>query len=162
MKTRTLKKIVLAAAAFAVTTLVAPSFAAHTETTQAENAKVDDFVVGKKAIDDKNWQKAVDSFTKVVANDPKNADAFNLLGFANRWLNRYPEAFAAYGKALALDPAHKGALHYSGIAYLKSGQRDKADAQLERLKSVCANCEETQQLSKALVEASSGVNTAAK
>ncbi len=157
MKTLSLKKIVLASVACACSAMLMPSYAADTESTPARNAQIDDFAVGKKAIDDKKWQQAVDSFTKVVAKDAKNADAYNYLGFANRWLNRYPEAFAAYDKALALDPNHKGALNYSGIAYLKSGQKDKAQAQLTRLQSVCAGCEETAQLSKALAD-----STAAK
>ena len=63
------------------------------------------------AIDAKNWELAVDSFNKVVAQDPKNADAYNYLGYSNRWLGRYDAAFAAYDRALALDPNHKGALN---------------------------------------------------
>jgi tetratricopeptide (TPR) repeat protein len=127
--------------------------AADTQTSPVHNARIDDFRVGKKAIDEKNWQQARDSFTKVTKDDPNNADAFSYLGFANRWLNLYPEAFVAYDRALALNPEHKGALHYSGIGYLKTGQNEKALLQHERLQKVCANCEETAQLSKALVEA---------
>ncbi len=140
------------ALAVVVAVASASACAADTDTTPAANSRIDDFTAGKKAIEEKKWQQAVDSFTKVVAHDPKNADAYNYLGFSNRWLNRYPEAFAAYDKALALDPEHKGALNYSGIAYLKNGQKDKAEAQLTRLKTVCATCDETTQLAKALAE----------
>ncbi len=143
----------LAICAALATLSASPSFAADTETTPARNAQVDDFKVGKAAVDAKNWQQAVDSFSKVVAKDPKNADAYNYLGFSLRWLDRYDQAFAAYDKALALDPNHKGALNYSGIAYIKSGQKDKAQAQLTRLQTVCANCEETAGLAKALADA---------
>lgn len=129
------------------------TYAAETESTPAVNARIDDFAVGKKAIENKQWQQAVESFSKVVANDPKHADAHNLLGFSYRWLGKYPEAFAAYGKALALDPKHKGALHYSGIAYLKTGQKAKAEEQLEQLRTVCSNCDETLSLAKAISEA---------
>ncbi len=151
MSTFTFKHLVVCAAW--VTLSASPSFAADTETTPVRNAQVDDFKVGKAAVDAKNWQQAVDSFSKVVAKDPKNADAYNYLGFSYRWLDRYEQAFDAYGKALALDPNHKGALNYSGIAYLKSGQKDKAQAQLTRLQTVCASCEETAGLAKALGEA---------
>ncbi len=102
------------------------ALAAPAEAAPVQNAQVDNFVAGKKAIDAKNWELAVASFDKVVAQDPKNADAYNYLGFSNRWLGRYDAAFAAYGKALALDPTHKGALNYSGIAYLKTDQKAKA------------------------------------
>jgi Flp pilus assembly protein TadD len=147
----TLKHLVICAAL--ATASATPGFAADTETTPARNVQVDDFKAGKAAVDAKNWQQAIDSFSKVVAKDPKNADAYNYLGFSNRWLDRYDQAFDAYGKALALEPNHKGALNYSGIAYIKSGQKDKAQAQLARLQQVCANCEETANLSKALAEA---------
>jgi Flp pilus assembly protein TadD len=94
----------------------------------------------------------VSSFNKVVAKNPKNADAYNYLGYSNRWLGKYDEAFAAYGKALALDPKHKGALEYSGIAYLKTNQKAQADAQLAKLQAICANCEETRDLAKAVAD----------
>lgn len=70
-----------------------------------ENAKVDDYAAGKKAIAAKNWILAVESFKKVVADNPNNADGYNLLGYSSRWLGKYDEAFAAYDKALALDPS---------------------------------------------------------
>lgn len=135
---------------------LALAFAAHaadTESTPVENVRIDEFGAGKKAIEAKNWKLASDSFAKVVAKDARNADAYNYLGFSLRWQNRYDEAFAAYGKALALDPNHKGALHYSGIAYLKTGQKTQAEAQLARLKKVCATCDETAQLGKAVADA---------
>ena len=124
--------------------------AADTPTTPVENAKIDDYAAGKKALDAKKWGDAAASFKKVVANNPKNADAYNLLGYSSRWLGKYDEAFAAYDKALALDPKHKGALEYSGVAYLKVNQKDKAEAQLAKLKVICAKCEETTDLAKAL------------
>ena len=127
--------------------------AADIQTTPVENAQVDDFTAGKSAIDAKHWSDAVVSFSKVVAKNPKNADAYNYLGFANRWMGRYDEAFAAYGKALALDPNHKGALQYSGIAYVKTSQMAKAQAQLTQLQTLCANCTETTELAKAIAAA---------
>ncbi len=126
--------------------------AAETQSTPAANAKIDDFATGKSAIDSKDWAVAVRSFRKVVADNPKNADAHNYLGYASRWMGKYDDAFAAYGQALALDPAHKGALHYSGIAYLKTNQKAQAEVQLARLKAVCATCDETNQLAKALAD----------
>ena len=126
--------------------------AAPFESTPVENEQVDDFAAGKKAIDSKNWALAVSSFSKVVALNPKNADAYNYLGFASRWMGRHDDAFAAYGKALALDPKHKGALQYSGIAYLKTDQKAKAEGQLAKLQASCAHCDETKQLAKAIAD----------
>lgn len=133
--------------------LAGAALAADTPTTPVENARIDDFAVGKKAMDAKNWAQAVSSFNKVVAQNPKNADAYNYLGYSNRWLGKYDEAFAAYNKALTLDPKHKGALEYSGIAYLKTGQKAQAEAQLAKLQAICASCEETADLAKAIAAA---------
>ena len=133
--------------------LTAPVFAADTPTTPVENARIDDFAAGKKAIDAKNWALAAESFKKVVAQNPKNADAYNYLGYSSRWLGKYDEAFAAYDKALSLDPKHKGALEYSGVAYLKVGQKDKALAQLAKLQAICASCSETADLTAAVAAA---------
>ncbi len=126
------------------------ALAADTPSTPVENAKADDYAIGKKAVDAKNWALAAASFKKVVSDNPKSADGYNMLGYSNRWLGKYDEAFAAYDKALALDPKHKGALEYSGVAYLKVKQKGKADEQLAKLKAICASCEETSDLAKAI------------
>ena len=130
--------------------LVGAALGADTPSMPIENAKVDDYAAGQKALKAKNWTLAASSFKKVVAENPKNADAYNLLGYSSRWLGKYDEAFAAYDKALALDPKHKGALEYSGIAYLKVNQKAKADEQLAKLQAICASCVETTDLAKAV------------
>ena len=141
------KLLALPALCFALSAQV---IAADSMTTPVENAKIDDYAAGKKALESKNWALAAASFKKVVADNPKNADAYNLLGYSSRWLGKYDDAFAAYDKALALDPKHKGALEYSGVAYLKVNQKANAEAQLAKLKAVCAACEETTDLAKAV------------
>ncbi|MGH8856684.1 MAG: tetratricopeptide repeat protein [Polaromonas sp.] len=133
-------------------TLAGAALAADIQTTPVQNAQIDDFAAGKKALDAKNWAQAASSFSKVVAQNPKNADAYNYLGYSSRWMGNYDEAFAAYGKALALDPQHKGALSYSGMAYLKTGQKAQAEAQLAKLQAICTTCEETSVLAKAVVD----------
>ena len=67
-----------------------------------------DFTAGKKAIAARNWKAASDSFEKVVEKDPRNADAYELLGDSLRWQRRFDEAVSAYEKVLALDPNYKG------------------------------------------------------
>lgn len=105
------------------------------------------FAEGKKAIDAKDWTKAIDLFTQVVAKNDKNADAFNWLGYAQRNQGDYDKAFAAYEKALSIDPRHKGAHEYIGEAYLKVNRLDKAEEHLKRLDSICAfGCAELTEL----------------
>jgi tetratricopeptide (TPR) repeat protein len=113
----------------------------------APKAANPDFAEGKKAIDAKDWPKAVDLFSKVVAKDEKNADAFNWLGYALRNQGDYPKAFAAYEKALTIDPRHKGAHEYIGEAYLKVNDVAKAEEHLKRLDSICTfGCAELTEL----------------
>jgi len=105
------------------------------------------FAEGKKAIDAKDWPKAVELFQKVVAKNDKNADAFNWLGYATRNQGDYDKAFAAYGKALEIDPKHRGAHEYIGEAYLKVNNLPKAEEHLKQLDALCAfGCAELTEL----------------
>jgi len=113
-----------------------PAVAAGSDPPKA--APVDpNFTEGKKAIDAKDWAKAIPLFELVVAKDDKNADAFNWLGFATRNQGDYDKAFAYYGKALTIDPRHRGAHEYVGEAYLKVNNLEKAEEHLKRLDSIC-------------------------
>jgi tetratricopeptide (TPR) repeat protein len=69
-------------------------------------------------------------------------------------LRRYDESFAAYRQALTLDPKHRGAHEYIGIAYVQSGQLAKAREHLAILDKLCsASCEEYRDLKEAVERA---------
>jgi len=105
------------------------------------------FAEGKSAIDAGNWPAAAAALTKAVANDPKNADAFNYLGYAQRKQQQYEQAFASYQKALAIDPEHKGAHEYIGEAYLETNNLAKAEEYLKALDKICVfSCKEYTEL----------------
>ena len=91
-----------------------PALAADTDTTPAANQANADFATGRKAIENKDWAAAAATFERVVQRDSRNADAYNLLGYAYRWQGKMNESFAAYNKALTLDPTHRGA-HELGV-----------------------------------------------
>lgn len=95
------------------------------------------FTEGKKAIDAKDWARAIPLFQQVVAKDDRNADAHNWLGYAFRNQGNYEQSFASYGKALTIDPRHRGAHEYIGEAYLKVNNLEKAEEHLKRLDSLC-------------------------
>jgi len=92
---------------------------------------------GRAAIERQDWNAAVAALTDYVRKSPNNADAFNYLGFAQRNLGDYDAAFAAYGRALEIDPDHRGAHEYVGEAYLKTGNLAKAEEHLARLDRLC-------------------------
>lgn len=129
------------------------AYAADTDTTPAANQANPDYAAGRKAVEQKDWPIAVAAFERAVKREPNSADAYNMLGYAYRWQNRMNESFAAYGKALALDPSHKGAHEYIGVAYLTAKQPDKAKDHLARLEKICGkNCEEYKDLAKAIAD----------
>lgn len=147
-----------ALSALLVLSVLAPvAHAADTETTAPADAENADYLAGKLAVSRKDWATAVANFRKVVAAEPNNADGHNMLGFSLRWMGRMDEAFAAYDRALAINPQHRGALEYSGIAYLKAGKPAEAQARLARLEKVGAkSSEEYKDLAKAIAEFNAG------
>ena len=82
---------------------------------------------------------------------PDNADAWNLTGFASLKLGDYTRSEAAYDRALAINPKHKGALEYKGELYLTLGNLEGAERMLARLSKSCYfNCSEKKQLTAAI------------
>ena len=80
-----------------------------------------------------------------IAKNPDSADAWNLTGFASRKMGDYAASEAAYDKALAINPKHKGALD------LTLGNLAGAEEMLARLSKACYfNCKEKKQLVDAI------------
>ena len=102
------------------------------------------------------WAAADRILRSIVKADKTNADAYNLLGFANRKLNRLKFAGRFYERALKLEPAHLGALEYQGELFLMLNQVSSAQANLAELRRLCGTgCEEYQDL-KAAVDSYAG------
>lgn len=107
------------------------------------------FVAGEKAIKAKDWKTALG---RLNAAKP-NADVYNLLGYANRNLGNYDEAFRNYKLALQADPNHKGAHEYVGEAYLLTNNLPMAEQHLASLERICGkNCEEFKDLAHEVAE----------
>lgn len=112
-----------------------------------EETRETDFQKAEYMIKGEQYAEAVPLLQKVVADNPRDADAWNYLGFASRKLGKLDEALGYYEKALKLDPRHKGAHEYLGELYLMMKNLPKAEEQLTLLKGICAsNCEEVEDL----------------
>jgi Flp pilus assembly protein TadD len=99
------------------------------------------------------FAEAVPLLEGFVAVNPGDADAWNQLGYSQRKLGRLEAALASYGKALAIEPEHRGANEYLGELYLEMGDLPKAKQRLAVLDSACwLPCEEYTEL-KELIEA---------
>lgn len=106
-----------------------------------------DFQQAEYLVKGEQYAEAIPLLEGVVKDNPRDADAWNYLGFANRKLGNKEKALEAYQKALAVDPKHKGANEYLGELYLQMGDLAKAEAQLAILKGICgADCEEVEDL----------------
>ncbi len=84
----------------------------------------------KEASAIKRLKKCVGRFEEVVAADPTNANAWNMLGYSRRMTGSLDDAFTAYWKCLELDPQHAGAHEYLGEAYLQKGKLKEARGEL--------------------------------
>ena len=105
----------------------------------------------KALIDKKDFKPAVPLLKAALAKAPKNADAWNLMGYAHRKLGQVEEAFEFYQKALAINAEHRGALEYLGELYLQTGRPKEAREMLKRLDDTCFfGCEEYDDLKKTL------------
>ena len=104
-----------------------------------------------RLIKDEKYEAAIAAFS-ALPNAENSADAQNYLGFANRKLKNMTLAKAHYEKALALDPAHKGALEYYGEWHAEVGDLAGAQKLLARIEEACGgrNCEDYSELATAI------------
>jgi Flp pilus assembly protein TadD len=110
----------------------------------------------RKAIDAKDWNKALFDLTQAARDEPRNADVHNLLGYTyrKRPAPDLAKAFEHYNTALKLNPRHKGAHEYIGEAYLSDKKPAEAEKHLAQLEAICGNktCEEYADLFKSIAD----------
>lgn len=108
------------------------------------------YAEAKASIAAGNYIAALPILLQLTADEPTNADAWNLLGFTQRKLGEFDAAGVAYDTALTINPGHLGALEYQGELFLQTGAVDRAKANLETLRGLCGDCEEFGDLEAAL------------
>ena len=136
------------------TILPAPAYAA------ASSDDVSVAVVGdpnwpaaKKAYEAKDFATALPLLQAVAARNDDDADVFNYLGYTNSQLKNYEASKKAYGRALALEPEHRGANEYLGQLHLKLGELAAAEERLAVLDKACFfGCAEYDELKDAVAE----------
>ena len=109
------------------------------------------FSQAKAMIEARNYAAALPLLQQVVAKDPRNADAYNLMGYATRKSGNPQGSLQYYTTALQIDPKHLGANEYIGEAYLMLDQLPQAEQHLARLDSLCVfGCGEYRMLKAAI------------
>ncbi len=97
------------------------------------------------------YKKAIKKLKNAVKEEPGNADAWNLLGYASRKKGDLEQSASAYNKALEIEPDHKGALDYQGELFLMQGDKAAAESNLTKLTELCPDsCEQLEQLTQAI------------
>ena len=133
----------------------ASAFAADTPT-EPEPSAAQRMEAGRSAVQAKNWSAAITEFKAAVKEEPRNADAHNLLAYSFRKQAKpdLAKAFEHYHTALKLNPDHKGAHEYIGEAYLMDKKPAEAEKHLADLERICGNktCEEYIDLASAIAQ----------
>lgn len=114
----------------------------------------------QSSINEGQFKRAITTLNDIVKANPRNADAYNLLGFSYRKSKDVERAERNYARALRIDPDHKGALEYMGELFLETDRRAKAEELLARLEKLCPNgCEELDDLRQAFAGNQSSART---
>ena len=115
------------------------------------------FSKAKAMIEAKDYKAALPLLQQVVAKDAKNADAYNLMGYATRKSGDANGSLQYYNQALAIDAKHLGAHEYVGEAYLMLDRPAEAEQHLARLDSLCVfGCAEHRMLKAAVANYKAG------
>ena len=101
--------------------------------TKQEDKDYANFVAGSIYERQKKYEQAEEEFLKVIASDPKHAQALNYLGYmlADRG-TRLDEALGYIHRAVAIDPQNGAYLDSLGWVYYRMGNYDLAEENLRR------------------------------
>jgi tetratricopeptide (TPR) repeat protein len=123
-----------------------------TTTTTTPTSETSEYLKAKAMVDSKDYRGAMPILEKIIAKNPRNADALNLMGFSSRKLGKPDDAMEYYQKALAINPNHIGANEYLGEFYLEMKNLPKAEERLKVLAKACKGCEEQKELEAAIAK----------
>ena len=74
------------------------------------------FDVATSSFDMKQYELAIEYYTKVIALNPQNSEAYTKRGNAKYMLGQYKDAVKDYTKALEIDPNRENIYYNRGIA----------------------------------------------
>jgi len=106
-----------------------------------------EYSLAKQAMDDGDYEIAINKLARLHEEEPGDADVLNMLGYGYRKIGNFDQARGYYLQALAADPGHRGANAYMGELYLETGKLAKAEERLAVLDKECwLGCDEFTEL----------------
>ncbi|QCB56493.1 tetratricopeptide repeat protein [Sphingopyxis sp. PAMC25046] len=110
------------------------------------------YVAAVGLINEHRYEAAIAKLDAALWAAGPHPDVLTYLGFANRKLKNYDAAETYYREALAIAPAHRGALEYYGELKLERGDVAGARAHLAKLEAICGfGCHEVDELRRWIV-----------
>ncbi len=82
------------------------------------------------------YSGAADYLTTAVQQEPTYTAAFVELGYSLYMLTKYTEAIEQLNKALSLNPKNENAKYYSGLVYIRQGNKTMAQKMVDELKGL--------------------------
>lgn len=96
-----------------------------------------------------DYKTGIDQLRALHRDD--QADVANLVGYSYRKLGQYEQSKTWYEAALKADPNHVRTWQYYGLWQIEQGHRDQAEANLQKIGSLCGTtCPEYKSLAEAL------------
>lgn len=127
------------------------SAAADAASGDDDDAPASEYSLAKQAMDDGDYDVAIDKLARINEDSPDDADVLNLLGYGYRKIGNFDQARGYYLQALAVDPEHRGANAYMGELYLETGELAKAEERLAVLDKDCwLGCDEYTELKESI------------
>ncbi|MGH6879346.1 tetratricopeptide repeat protein [Hypericibacter sp.] len=124
----------------------------YSSSTATVTSPAQQYAAAKKLVDAQQYNEAIPLLNQLVAENPADADALNLLGFSHRKLGHQNKALGYYEKALATMPNHLGANEYLGELYLEMKDLPHAEERLAVLQKACTSCEEYTELKEKIAD----------
>ena len=143
-------KQLLAVLAFGMFLLTGSAHAAGSSDAPAAT-DLAEMMAARNHIKAERYKDAIPQLQKVIAQQPQNTDAWNLLAYSQRKMDDLTASLENYKKALSIDPSHKDAHEYLGELYLRMGDLAKAEKQLKQLDNLCSlGCDQLDELKSAI------------
>lgn len=102
------------------------------------------------------FKKAASKFAMVTDSLPKNADAWNYLGYSSRKAGNPKRGETAYKRALKLEPNNPRANEYYGELLVELNRIPEAEERLAVLNACCAGTQAAKDLATIIADAKAG------